>query len=65
MPKTYKERLDELEIGGSIAITDNRQTWANHISMMHRDTAKQFAIRTNRDTKEMKVWRLEDTVKEA
>ena len=61
MPKTYLEQLEELMIGDSILITEvKRQVWANHISAMHRDTNKQFTIRTNRDNKEIRVWRLKD-----
>ncbi|MDB5144223.1 MAG: hypothetical protein JWQ66_2936 [Mucilaginibacter sp.] len=62
MPKTYKEQLDDLEIGDNILISlDNRQTWANHIWAAHRDTNKQFTIRTNRqEPKETRVWRLPD-----
>ena len=64
MPKTCRESLDELEIGGSILIDSdknyNRSVWANAITAVHRDTHKQFTIRTNRETKEVRVWRLND-----
>lgn len=62
MPKTYREKLDELPIGGNILIKeDKRIVWSNNITAMRRDTKKQFTIRTNPDTKEMRVWRLADT----
>ncbi len=69
MPKTYMERLNELEVGGSILIETSKKTartiWSNHITVLHRETNKQFTIRTNRETKEVRVWRLADIIKEA
>lgn len=61
MPKTYRERLDELKVGQSILIKeDKRIVWSNNITAMRRDSRKQFTVRTNPDTKEMRVWRLAD-----
>jgi hypothetical protein len=59
MPKTYRERLIELEKGDSILIEPNkRHVWANNITAVHRDTESQYTIRTHPDTKEIRVWRL-------
>jgi hypothetical protein len=59
MPKTYRERLDELEKGESLLINNSsRASWANNITAANRDTDKQFTIRTHPDTKEIRVWRL-------
>jgi len=61
MPKTYREQLDELEIGESLPIEESKRVaWANTITAMHRDTFKQFTIRTNRVTREVSIWRLDD-----
>lgn len=58
MPKTLRERLDELEIGGNILIdADSRGVWANTITALHRDGHKQFTIRTQPETNEIRVWR--------
>jgi len=61
MPKTYKEELEELGVGESIAIEkDKRQTWSNAIYTAQGKTNKQFCIRTIRATGEIRVWRLAD-----
>lgn len=62
MPKTKPEQLTELEVGGSFPIErDDRPVWATNITRMHRDTVKQFTIRTDRDEKKQtRVWRLQD-----
>jgi hypothetical protein len=59
MPKTYRERLEELEKNESILINaSNRAVWANNISALNRDTCKRFTIRTQPATREIRVWRL-------
>jgi|GEM_PF-3398808 len=65
MPKTYKQLLDELEVGGSILISkEKRDSWSTNITRMHAATNKQFIIKTSREEpKETRVWRLSDIVK--
>lgn len=62
MPKSKTEQLNELEVSGNIPIpSDERQKWANAVTILHRDTIKQFTIRTDRDeNKQTRVWRLKD-----
>lgn len=59
MPKTYRERLEELNQGESILIDPaKRGIWSTIKSALHRDSDKHFSIRTDPDTKEKRVWRL-------
>lgn len=62
MPKTYGELLNELEIGGSILIDPDKKTsWQTNVARLNSSTHKCFTIRTDRRTKEIRVWRLTDT----
>lgn len=59
MPKTYKERLDELNVGGSILIDAAKsRVWSTSLSEMHKDTDKRFSLRTDPLTEDKRVWRL-------
>lgn len=61
MPKTYKDCLNELEVGQGVVITsEKRSVWSTVINRLHGRTNKQFAIRTNRENGEIRVWRLAD-----
>jgi len=62
MPKTYGEQLNELEVGGSILIDlDKKTSWQTNVARLNGSTSKVFTIRTDRKTKEIRVWRLADT----
>lgn len=60
------ERLNDLQVGESILIDSSKKTartiWSNSITILHRTGNKQFTIRTNRENKEIRVWRLADIV---
>jgi hypothetical protein len=60
MPKKLPERLDELEESGSILITDDERTnWGTAIYRFHKSNSeKQFTIRKDKKTQEIRVWRL-------
>ena len=59
MPKTRLEQLHDLGLREGFEIDNNkRASWANFISAVHRDTEKQFSIRTDKDTKVLSVWRV-------
>lgn len=59
MPKTRNEQLDELLPRQGFEIEKSkRASWANFISALHRDTDKQFTIRTDKDSGVLSVWRL-------
>lgn len=59
MPKTYRERLTEMETGDNILIDrTTRQVWANNVLALNRDTECQYTIRTEPGTNEVRVWRL-------
>lgn len=64
MPKTYKtyrEQLEELPIGESIPVEDDKKaSWSTNITRIHAsaNNKKQFTIRTRGG--ESKVWRLQD-----
>lgn len=60
MPKTYRERLGSLEKGGSILIDQQtRGVWSNNVSRLHSEIADiLYSIRTDRVTKEIRVWRI-------
>jgi len=61
MPKTYKDYLNELEVGHGIVITpEKRSVWSTIVNRMNGSTKKQFVIRTNREISETRVWRLAD-----
>jgi len=62
MPKTYGEQLNELAIGGSILIDPAKKTsWQTNVARINSSSNKVFTIRTDRRTKEIRVWRLPDT----
>lgn len=59
MPKTRTEQLNELEPRQGFEIDKfKRASWANFISALHRDTDKQFSIRTDKDNGTLSVWRV-------
>lgn len=59
MPKTRTEQLEELDLRQGFEIEKSkRASWANFISALHRDTDKQFTIRTDKDSGSLSVWRL-------
>ena len=59
MPKTRTEQLNELEPREGFEIEKaKRASWANFISALHRDTDKQFSIRTDKDSGMLSVWRV-------
>lgn len=59
MPKTRTEQLDELDVRQGFEIEKSkRASWANFISALHRDSEKQFTIRTDKDSGVLSVWRL-------
>ena len=60
MPKNCPEQLAEMQAPSSIPLgAFSRQTWANAIVRYTKDnTEKQFSLRTDRKTKELRVWRL-------
>lgn len=59
MPKTRTEQLDELGVKQGFEIEKSkRASWANFISALHRDSDKQFTIRTDKDSGVLSVWRL-------
>jgi hypothetical protein len=63
MPKTYRERLDELNVGGFIDIlsVEERNKFS---TTMYRDfhnkagNTKQFTIRTDKETNQKAIWRI-------
>lgn len=60
MPKTYRERLESLEKGGSILIDQQtRGVWSNNVSRLHSENEEVlYSIRTDRINKEIRVWRI-------
>jgi hypothetical protein len=60
MPRKLPERLAELEPAESILISqDTRHSWASAITRAHKlSEDRQFTIRTNSDSNEIRVWRL-------
>lgn len=59
MPKTRVEQLNELDVRQGFEIEKSkRASWANFISALHRDSDKQFTIRTDKDSGVLSVWRL-------
>lgn len=67
MPKSYRERLDELIIGGCIPI-DSDEEKDKFAATMYREfhktkhskpvSTKLFTIRTDKITKDRAIWRL-------
>lgn len=60
MPKNCPEQLAAMDVPSSIPLGEfSRQTWANAIVRYTKDEVdKQFSIRTDRKTQELRVWRL-------
>ena len=59
MPKTMREQLDELRVNGNILIEQSKRwSWGAIMSAFHRDTRKQFTIRKQPGTNEIRIWRL-------
>jgi len=69
MPKTIKERLNDMEIGGNIPLKDESEHLSFN-SVMTRDfhrkdkstglpvSDKQFSVRTDKTTGQKVLWRL-------
>lgn len=61
MPLTWPEKLEKLEINGNILLTSKSDVNNVNQSLGRRKdlfSEKGFKIRTNRDTKETRVWRI-------
>ncbi|PWS30324.1 hypothetical protein [Pedobacter paludis] len=63
IPKRFRERLDEIEVGSCIDILDDAE-YKNFNAEMGRsfhsnpESSKEFSIRTDKVSKQKKLWRL-------
>jgi hypothetical protein len=55
MPKTHREQLNELELGGGKNV---RASWASFVSDCHKGSPRRFTLRTDPLTRELRLWRL-------
>jgi hypothetical protein len=58
--KTWKEKLDELPVGGYLVLSPEEKQSVNSVKYrdFHKDGIKRFALRTDRQSKEIRVFRI-------
>ena len=60
MPLTVIEQLDQIPLAGYVIIRpEQRKNWQTKIYLFKKRSAKRFSIRTEKETRHIKVWRTE------